>query len=248
MTTKIEKNTANDKRNAIESAVKESVDSSWLADYDDNFAYYEVWEGENAGTYKIGYTITDELTVTLDNDPTEVVRTTAYKDVVKSDEPVTKSYLSNWLDKHFGGSRKKAQLLLKQFSDDDMIEIAPVYIAPYPLEIDAHGDTITLEETISMVANINKNIENGNLQANFDHEETTDKFHFIKAWVAECDCTIGDSYVPEGQPLIKVQYTDEDLWKERKAGERTGWSIGARASSFSYKDVEVATLDIEDVL
>ena len=160
-------------------------------------------------------------------------------DTIKEEE-VSQSFLESvikGLGKHFGGSNKETLTLIKQFDNEQMIEVAPVYIAP--MEIDAHNDSITLEETYTMVNNLNKSIANSNLKPNFDHRESTDKFSFIKAWVAECDCEIGGHLVPEGQPLLKVKFHDAELWEDRKNGKYTGWSIGAMATSFRYVEVEI---------
>ena len=161
-----------------------------------------------------------------------------------NDAPVTKSFLTEALDKlvkSFGGTTRESEpveqsVVVKQFDEDQMIEIAKMYISPE--EIDAHDDSMTAEEIVKMVANFNSANEAGVIKGNIDHKTNTEQFSFVKAWVSECDCTIGGHFVPEGTPLLKIKYNDKELWKERKAGGYTGWSIGAKAKGFEYVEVE----------
>ena len=116
-----------------------------------------------------------------------------------------------------------------------MIEISKMYVSPN--EVDAHGDSMTAEEIVKMVANANEHISKGTLAGNIDHKTNTDQFTFVKAFVAECDMSIGGNFIAEGTPLLKIQYHDKELWKERKGGKRTGWSIGAQAGSVEYVEI-----------
>jgi hypothetical protein len=130
--------------------------------------------------------------------------------------------LANLITKHFGSGQTNLQQIIK-FNDEKMIAIEPLYCKP--LEPDLHGEGMTEEEIRKMVDNINTNIDK--ISGNIGHAFNTDGFYFLKAWVNECDCVIGDEIVPEGMPIIKVQFVDNKLWELRKAGELSGLSIGA---------------------
>jgi hypothetical protein len=110
-----------------------------------------------------------------------------------------------------------------KFNEEQMISIEPLYCKP--MDADAHNQGMTEEEIRKMIDNINTNIHK--ISGNIGHVFNTNSFYFVKAWINECDCTIGDEYVPEGQPLIQVQFTDKTLWEMRKTGQLQGLSIGA---------------------
>lgn len=126
------------------------------------------------------------------------------------------------IQKHFGQTNQQLTQINK-FNEEQMIAIEPLYCKP--LESDAHDQGMTEEEIRKMVDNINQNIDK--ISGNIGHVFNTDGFYFVKAWVNECDCMIGTEFVPEGQPIIKVQFTDETLWDMRKTGQLQGLSIGA---------------------
>lgn len=203
----------------------------WIIDYDIAEKFVLV-EDDEYKTYKINYTANDDYTeVVYDSKMTEVVAKTEVVDAPNSEEKVLYKLL-NMFEKHFGGTSKEAEAvekpatIIKQFDQDKMIEISAFYCAPD--DVDGHGDAMSAEEIVKMVDNFNIELSKGKNLSNINHKETTEGFTFIKAFVAECDMMIGEKPVREGTPLIKVQYNDVDLWKARKAGEYTGWSIGAK--------------------
>lgn len=118
---------------------------------------------------------------------------------------------------------KESLIEITKFNEEQMIAIEPLYCKP--MESDAHDQGMTEEEIRKMVDNINTNINK--ISGNIGHVFNTDGFYFVKAWVNECECMIGSEFVPEGQPIIKVQFTDETLWSMRKTGQLQGLSIGA---------------------
>lgn len=127
--------------------------------------------------------------------------------------------------KEFYSLKKGKDRLIEitKFNEEQMIAIEPLYCKP--MDSDAHDQGMTEEEIRKMVDNINTNIHK--ISGNIGHVFNTDGFHFVKAWVNECECMIGSEFVPEGQPIIKVQFTDETLWSMRKTGQLQGLSIGA---------------------
>ena len=118
---------------------------------------------------------------------------------------------------------KDSLIEITKFNEEQMIAIEPLYCKP--MDSDAHDQGMTEEEIRKMVDNINANINK--ISGNIGHVFNTDGFYFVKAWVNECECMIGSEFVPEGQPIIKVQFTDETLWSMRKTGQLQGLSIGA---------------------
>lgn len=242
----IEKMLSDDKRQALRAALQKQDSSIWVYDYDDDnkIVYFERGGINCSSTYfKASYTTTDYTDIAIDNDWVEV-RVQHKTEFVEKGDSVAKTVIS-WLDKYFGGSKesKQSPVVIKQFEEDEMIEISQLYVSP--LDVDAHDDTIDREEAEKLVKNANDKISKGTLKANYDHEKdsngftSTDDFTFVKAFIAECDMTIGGNKVVEGTPLIKTKYHNKDVWEERKAGGFTGWSIGGRAGSYEWIEIEV---------
>jgi hypothetical protein len=234
----IKKATEGDKRNILDSALRSFYKSSpfydscyyspWLMDYDDTYIYFEVWtEGNGYKTYRDTYSF-NGTSATFSNSIEEVVRQTEYE-VVQTEADIERSLtdkIVSTIEKYFGGSKKSNQII-KQFDDEEMIAIEPLYIAAG--EVDAVGDTYDLEDAYEMVANFNKAIEEKTISHGLFHKSKTKSYSFIKAWVNECECTIGETLVKEGQPIVKVQFHNKEAWELRKSGELMGLSIGAKA-------------------
>jgi hypothetical protein len=221
----LDKATVNDKRSLLSDAVTDG----WVMDFDlDSMeVFIERWNGDKHRTFRHTFTMTDTK-AEISEDGVEVIRTTEFKEVEKSlDEPITENRLMKVLDKFFGGSKQNTHQVIKQFDEEDMIAIEPLYIAAG--EVDGVGDTISLEDTHGMVDSLNKAITDGRLQSGLFHKHKTDTFTIEKAWVNEVACTIGETDIPAGQPIVKVQFHNEAAWELRKSGELSGLSIGARA-------------------
>src|SRR5574343_583103 len=120
---------------------------------------------------------------------------------------------------------RKEVALIKQFDEEKMQAVEVMYV---PNSVDAHEHAMTSEEARKMVDSFNSAIQKGKLKGNLCHAENTQSIEPLKAWITECDCRIGDTYIPEGWPLVKVQFHDKELWELRKAGVLMGVSIGAR--------------------
>ncbi|AUR87516.1 coil containing protein [Vibrio phage 1.101.O._10N.261.45.C6] len=135
--------------------------------------------------------------------------------------------------------------IVKQFDEEKMIAIEPLYINVG--ESDAHGDGITEEELDKMIDDFNKNIDN--IKGNIHHTKMTDGFYPVKAYRLPMDVFVGnpedkDSLVkiPEGQPIVKVQFCDnvmgKKLWEKRKSGVLRGVSIGAKGRRVANPDYQ----------
>jgi len=221
----IDKNTNNDKRRMLGDAITDG----YLTDFDDSFVYVERWTGDGYKHFKVSYTMTD-TNVEIGDDEQEVVKLTEFKDVEVSTDKSLTTTIINVLDKYFGGSKRKDINVIKQFGDDgEMSCIEPLYSAP--LTSDGDGDMMSAATIESMVVSINKANDEGRLQSGLFHKHSTEVWHLEKAWVNPTECIIGDTIIPEGQPIAKTVFTNETAFELRKSGEIAGLSIGARAKA-----------------
>lgn len=232
----IQKNTSNgievsktvisDKRRLLADAIH----SGWLSDFDldESLVYIERWKDDDHGyrTFKHSFTMTDTK-VEIAEDGVEVVRTTDFKVVETDTDKSLTNKIVSVLDKYFGGSKKEVNVI-KQFGDEGSMScIEPLYSAP--LKSDGDGDMMSAETIESMVVSINKANDEGRLQNGLFHKHSTGVWHLEKAWVNPTECMIGDTLVPEGQPIAKTVFTNETAFELRKNGDIAGLSIGARA-------------------
>lgn len=232
MNKKLNKMLADDKRRALSTALKKLNKSFYVLDYDQDelVVYFEDWEDGTYTAYKTSYTANEDYTeITLDSNFTDVEVTYNTEYIEKMSESLTQKVLSG-IVKHFGAthSDKTSIPILKALDDEKMIAYEPLYIEPDG--IDGHGWTASGEVLRAMTESCDKAIKEGRLLAKYDHGEVTNDFHFIKAFTMECDCYIGEHFVPEGQPMIKSQFTDKDAWEKRKTGVLKGVSIGAKGN------------------
>ena len=136
------------------------------------------------------------------------------------------------LQKAIGGTNKEAPIV-KQFDEEAQEAIEFLY----PVEVDdAHGERMDRDEIVKMVDSLNKANEESKLESSIDHVFPVEGWHLVKAWVNECECTVGDTLVPEGWPLAKTKFTNPELWAARKEGRLLGLSIGARGKK---EEVEI---------
>jgi len=228
----LEKSTNRDKTNILQSEiasifeVSEHRVYSYLLDFDDTYVYFEIYDNEVGRyyTWRAAYTY-NGTTATFADEGEEVVRTTEYV-VVERDNDVEKSILGV-LQKFFGGSNKTTMPVIEKFNGEQMIAVEPLYITAGT--VDGQAETIDLEGVTQLVKSVNDGIASGELKANYFHSVDTEDFHFIKSWVNPVDCIIGDTEVPEGTPLIEVQYVSEKAWALRKEGKLMGLSIEGTA-------------------
>jgi hypothetical protein len=243
----INKNTYRDKWDIVSKAIDASVSVDGLSSYkylldvDDEYVYFDVYnyDSSNYVVYRATYTYSG-TTADIGTDLVEVVRTTEYK-VVNTQESLIERAVTKTLSKLLGSTEnKQAMTVIKQFEEEKMEAIEAIYISKDAVDEvgDAYADP---NEVYDMVDHINKAIEEDSLQPKLFHVFDADKesdFKFVKAWVTECDCMIGDTLVEEGTPLIKVKFFNEDMWEDRKAGELMGLSIGANVDEIIEVDDE----------
>jgi hypothetical protein len=222
--TDVEKNTYQDKRDILSKAVRSSTgySDSYTLDFDDSYVYFEKYETNGYQSYKSKYTY-DGTSASLSGEITKVVKTTQYKDVV---EKSLEERVLDVIKSCFGGTNRVP--VIKQFQDEKMIAVEPLYICAN--EVDGQGDTIDRENLEYLVKSLNDNLDK--VQPNMFHKvNTPEAFKINKAWINPYPCKFseGGIEVPEGQPLVEIQFLNEVAWDLRKSGELMGLSIGARA-------------------
>ncbi len=233
---KLNKELASDKRSILYQRLKLSFEPAgewdwiYLTDYDDTYVYFEVYEYDSSAylNYRATYTY-DGTSATFGTDLEEVVKKSEYLPV-ESGSSVEKSLgekVVETLDKYFGGSKESPLPVIKELNEEQMIAVEPLYIAAG--EVDGQGETIDQEGVDQLVKAVNDGIKSGDLKSNYFHKVETEDFHFVKSWVNPCDCLIGETEVPQGMPLIEVQYINKAAWEKRKSGELMGLSIEGTA-------------------
>lgn len=158
-----------------------------------------------------------------------------YPDAIAKSNEETPSWFKKFLNNFVNEQKDTTTQVIKQFDDDQMIAIEPLYVSVG--EVDGQGDFIEdIQEMEDLVKSFNESNESGILQTSLFHGHKTEAFKIIKAWVNQCDCYIGEELVPEGQPIAKIQFINEKAWELRKQGILTGLSIGARAQVEEVND------------
>lgn len=225
----IQKTTNNDKFGHLSDAINKKYDDGdgccfrvYLTDSDDTYAYFR----EQGDTYRVSYSTNDDQSITVADDKRLVLQHTEYTPV--EDESIEKSvegFVTKALNKFFGGRKKTQDVVFKSLNEESMIAIEPLYVPPNTA--DGVGEAMTESEIVKMVDSFNKANEEGRLKSNLFHEQTTEGFSVIKAWVTPYECTIDETPVEKGQPIVEIQFNCPDLWEDRKAGNLGGLSIGA---------------------
>jgi hypothetical protein len=124
--------------------------------------------------------------------------------------------------------------IIKQFDEEKMEAVEVLYCPPD--QADLHQEAMTEDEIVKMVDNLNAAIKKGRVKGNIAHAVNTDKIYPVEAWVNKVACDIGGKTIPAGMPLIKMKFTDRQLWEERKSGKLKGVSMGARGERVEVKN------------
>lgn len=215
----------------------------WLKDHDDNFLYVYIKDA----TYRMPYTMKGNSVEIDISNPVEVACETIYTEIAESEDDTMVEKILKGIEKYFGGSSKETPKeedlrIVKQLQEDEMVAIEPLYINAH--EPDGHSDTMDEVEIRKMVVNLNKAIDEKRIKSSLFHQTdengkliVSEGFEIVKAWVNEVDSIIGESFVPEGQPIVKTQFKDKKLWEARKSGKLKGVSIGAKAKRVEEREV-----------
>lgn len=242
----IDKSTMSDKRRMLCDALG---NDGWVLDFDETYVYFEQWDNvdERYVAFRKGYEISEGNVISFSGEKDQVIATTEFK--VVQEEETEKNLLNKLLktlNKHFGGSKRKDVNVIKQFGEDgSMTCIEPLYSAP--LQVDGDGEMMSADTIEGMVSSINKANSEGRLQYGLFHKHLTDSWYLDKAWVNPTECIIGETVVPEGQPIAKTVFTNESAFELRKSGDIAGLSIGARAKAIVDLDKSAEELLLHKV-
>lgn len=124
------------------------------------------------------------------------------------------------------------QILVKAVDEELKQSIEIIYLPNTP---DAHGQYASVATLRKACESFNDNLEKGHVVSNFFHSKTedgevipTDSFTIEKSWINEVECVVGDTVVPEGAWLGKLQWNEDEDWELRKSGVLAGTSFGGR--------------------
>lgn len=101
---------------------------------------------------------------------------------------------------------------------------------------DAHGNYMTAEEIKKAADWYAENGNNVDIQHSF---KPTDGARVVKSWIAEAGEVIGGIEIKEGTWLMKMEITDENIWKAIENGEITGFSMGG-VGDYSTVDEDIS--------
>lgn len=240
MANKLEKQLTSNKRKLLSKELRnhENYRYSYVEDFDEEegLLFVEKYDNETEmyKEYKLSYTANEDYSqINIQEDATEVVELDMFMDVVKSQESKLDKVLG-YFEKHFGGSSKEDESVLKQFNDVKKTTTEFLYVAPN--EVDGVGDTYLEEDAQPMVDSFNKSIEEGRLQSGLFHKHSSGSFKVVKAFLAEEDTRLGEFDIVKGQPLVEIEYLSEKLYELRKENKIMGPSIGARAKEIIEVD------------
>jgi len=234
---KIEKATVDDIQGYIRDAIKLEwkFDNGYLCNvtYDDQYAYFVVEyydDGYFDITYRVAYSL-DGVNISLADTLEEVKKETTYIPIKQEEvDKGLSSKIVKILHEYFGDKSispsKEGIPIIKQLDDEEMIAIEPMYCLPGVA--DGHGEGMDLDTIQKMVKSANEAIERGTLSGGLFHKENNEDIEIQKCWINECPCIIGETEVPEGQPIVKVKFHDAELWDLRKTGVLKGLSIGGK--------------------
>lgn len=121
--------------------------------------------------------------------------------------------------------------VMKQRDELQMISYEPLYIAAD--EVDGVGDTVSREDIDGMVEAFNKANEAGHISPALFHKHKTDCFTIGKAFVNQFEVSVAGGTIPEGQPIVPLQFKTKKAWNlrltENEEDGLMGPSIGCNA-------------------
>lgn len=143
------------------------------------------------------------------------------------------SAFSDFLEKHFSGSRKeddvKTENVAKAVNTEKQLFTAVVLRPDVP---DAHGDIYDSETVEKACHDFYEYCGKGNLQ----HLVAVDSIQFVENWIAKEDMKLGDGMVYKGDWVATAKIKDEEIWKMCKEGKFTGFSVGCLATTEKIND------------
>lgn len=195
-------------------------------DMDKGVCYASVW-GDGREFYAYNFTLSGSF-VEVDTDSRrEVVPTTNWEE--KPEEPITMSKMKSFFKNLFQTQKEDTLVpVIKQFDEEEMKVVARLYIVPDTF--DAHGHTISVEDTRLMVKSLEDARAAGKLKSSLFHLHETGTFYISKAWVQEYPCKMGDEDIAANTPMCEIQFKSKAAFEAKKDGTRlAGVSIGCKA-------------------
>jgi len=124
------------------------------------------------------------------------------------------------------------QILVKAVDEELKQSLEIIYLPDTP---DAHGQYASATTLRKACASFNENLEKGHVVPNLYHGKDDDgeviqssAFTIEKSWINEVECVVGETVVPEGTWLCKLQWNNDQDWELRKSGVYAGVSFGGR--------------------
>lgn len=94
-----------------------------------------------------------------------------------------------------------------------------------PDEVDLHGDIYDSVEIRKACHNFNQFC----MKANLLHLIETDTFSIVESYISQVDMVLGTQLIKSGSWLAVLQFHDDEIWDDVKAGDFTGVSVGCNA-------------------
>lgn len=144
---------------------------------------------------------------------------------------------------YFNGSVQKSSEETEDISNEDMVDTKITIplckveeerrlvtgIVLEPDEVDAHNDTVSMEEIENAAYNFLSDF-NRSTQLGFMHKMFGEiGVRLVESWISRSDQVLGGAPVKKGSWVITVKVEDDRLWKRIKEGQITGFSIGGTA-------------------
>lgn len=98
-----------------------------------------------------------------------------------------------------------------------------------PDEVDLHGDIYDAAEVRKACHNFNTHCRKANLLHLFE----TETFSIAESYIIPVEVQMGEQIVKAGSWMTVLQFNDDDIWDEVKAGNYCSVSIGATADAES---------------
>jgi len=98
-----------------------------------------------------------------------------------------------------------------------------------PDEVDLHGDIYDATEVRKACHNFNTHCRKANLLHLFE----TETFSIAESYIIPVEVQMGEQIVKAGSWMTVLQFNDDDIWDEVKAGNYCSVSIGATADAES---------------
>jgi len=223
----------------------------YFYDLDETYIYFEVYEysGESGGMYeyyRYNYTWGNGILSVDTETKSEVVKNTGY--TVKESSVEKRLSLLEKILSNFGGTNKETKReILKQFDQEKMQVLEPLYIAGG--EVDGHGDAYKdpVKGPEQLVKALLEGKERGCLQYSIGHLCKTKTFEVSDAFVVKGEVELDNGVIiPENQPVAVIKFKNKAAFQDRINGQLSGLSIGALGKAELIKELDELLMDTKE--